>query len=277
MAKTYREVLQGASSFLEARQQDEHAILYLFLQRKGWSKTDWLLRMNESITSDDEDMIRADLDQLAQDIPPQYLLGYEEFYGHRFKVTEDTLIPRPETEELVELCLSENPTSNLRVVDIGTGSGAIAISLKLARPEWQVATVDISAGALQVARENAHSLGADVAFYEGDTLAPVAEQRFDLIISNPPYISADEWSLMDASVRKFEPKAALFAEDQGLAIYRRIAQQAPQVLAPGGKLYLEIGFQQGAAVSDLFQQAFPTKKVKVLKDLSQNDRMIVVH
>lgn len=277
MAKTYREVLQGASSFLKEQQKDDYGIQYLFLQRKGWSKTDWLLQMNTPIDAADEAMIQADLEKLLQDVPPQYLLGYEEFYGHRFKVTKDTLIPRPETEELVELCLTENAEKGLQVVDIGSGTGAIAISLKLARPDWQVASIDISGAALQVAKENAKQLGAAVTFHEGDVLQPVRDQQIDLIISNPPYISAEEWPLMDASVRKFEPKSALFAEERGLAIYRKIAAEAPQVLKPTGKLYLEIGFQQGQAVNAIFAAAFPTKKVKVLKDLSQNDRMIVVH
>ena len=120
--------------------------------------------MDQQISPADKVQIEADLQQLLAH-RPQYLLGYEEFYGHRFKVTEDTLIPRPETEELVALCLEQTePAENLRVVDIGTGTGAIAVSLKLARPHWQIAAVDLSEAALAVAKENAAQLGAEVAF-----------------------------------------------------------------------------------------------------------------
>ena len=118
-------------------------------------------------------------------------------------MTPATLIPRPETEELVENCLTKLPADQpLRVVDIGTGTGAIAIALKLARPQWAVSAVDLSAEALAVAKENAAALGAEIRFFQGDTLEPVADQQWDLIVSNPPYISAEEWPLMDISVRK---------------------------------------------------------------------------
>ncbi len=130
------------------------------------------------------------------------------------------MIPRPETEELVEKCLAKLPADQpLRVVDIGTGTGAIAIALKLARPQWAVSAVDLSAEALAVAKENATALGAEIRFFQGDTLEPVADQQWDLIVSNPPYISAEEWPLMDISVREKEPKMALFAQEQG---YRRL-------------------------------------------------------
>ena len=203
MGKTYREVLSRASSFLETKGLEGYAIQYLFLARKNWQKLDWLLHMDQQISPADEVQSEADLQQLLAHRPPQSLLGYEEFYVHRVKVTEDTLIPRPETEELVALCLEQTePAENLRVVDIGTGTGAIAVSLKLARPHWQIAAVDLSEAALAVAKENAAQLGAEVAFYQGDTLTPVGDQSWDIIVSNPPYISEQEWELMDASVRQ---------------------------------------------------------------------------
>lgn len=277
MAKTYREVLSRASSFLETKGLDGYAIQYLFLQRKNWQQLDWLLQMDQPILREDEAQIAADLEQLLQHEPPQYLLGYEEFYGHRLKVTPATLIPRPETEELVEKCLAKLPADQpLRVVDIGTGTGAIAIALKLARPQWAVSAVDLSAEALAVAKENAAALDAEICFFQGDTLEPVADQQWDLIVSNPPYISAEEWPLMDISVREKEPKMALFAQEQGLAIYKQLAQQAPNCLAPNGQMALEIGFQQGLAVQQLFAAAFPNKEVTVVKDLAGQDRMVFV-
>lgn len=278
MAKTYREVLDRASSFLESQAKEANAIFYVFLQRKDWTLTDWLLHMNESIESCDEVQIKADLDQLLQDVPPQYLTGFEYFFGRRFAVNKATLIPRPETEELVALCLKQNPRQKktLKVVDIGTGTGAIAVTLKLERPLWQVMAVDISEGALLQAQKNAQKLGAKLVFYKGDTLEPIKEQ-VDLIISNPPYISSTEWTLMDASVKKYEPKTALFADNEGLAIYQKIAQQAQAKLAADGQIFLEIGFQQGQKVQEIFHSAFPLKKVELFQDMTGLDRMVFVH
>ncbi|MDA3973827.1 peptide chain release factor N(5)-glutamine methyltransferase [Enterococcus thailandicus] len=275
--KTYREALLGASSFLEAQGKEGYSIQFLFLERKQWQKLDWLLHMNEVISEADQLLIQTDMKLLLENHPPQYLLGYADFYGHRLKVTEATLIPRPETEELVDWCLAEVAGSEQTIIDIGTGTGAIAISLKAERPEWQVSAVDLSASALDVAKENAEKEQAEIDFYLGDTLEPVLDQRFDIIISNPPYISHKEWDLMDESVRTFEPKMALFAEDDGLAIYRKIAKEAPDVLTEEGKIFLEIGFRQGEAVQKIFQQAFPQKTVIVKKDLSGNERMIQVY
>ena len=241
MAKTYREVLSWASSFLEEQGVEGHSILYVLLGRKNWRKTDWLLNWHKEMPESEQQQLQQDVKQLAAHYPAQYILGFEEFYGHRLKVTEATLIPRPETEELVALCLETCPDEPLYVVDVGTGTGAIGISLKLERPTWEVAVVDLSPAALKVAQENAETLNAPLSFYEGDTLAPI-NQPIDILISNPPYIAADEWSVMDESVRTFEPKMALFAEEEGLAIYQKLAQQAKEKLKPSGKIFLEIGF-----------------------------------
>lgn len=276
MAKTYVEVLSRASSFLEEAGLEGYAIEYLFLERKGWDKTQWLLHMREAISLEEEECIQADLQQLLEYVPAQYILGYSEFLGYRLKVTKDTLIPRPETEELVMLCLAKNhQRQNLRVADIGTGTGAIAISLKLARPDWQVQAVDISQKTLEVAEENANRLKADILFHLGDVLSTISEPQ-DIIISNPPYIGHSEWSMMDESVRTYEPKKALFAENDGLAIYQKIAEEAPNCLRSDGMVFLEIGFKQGDTVKELMKKAFPNKEVEVKKDLSGNDRMIVV-
>ncbi len=273
---TYREVLLRASSFLESRMIEGYSIQFLFLERKNWTKTDWLLHMNEPILLKDQEMIEHDLGLLLQNLPPQYILGYADFYDHRLKVTNDTLIPRPETEELVQLCLEETSDEVLDVVDIGTGTGAIAISLKAKRPLWQVSAIDLSEKALAVAKENAKNEAVAISFYHGDTLAPVSERTFDVIISNPPYISVKEWALMDESVRTYEPKLALFAENDGLAIYQKIAEEARALLKPKGKIFLEIGFKQGNVVKQIFEEAFPNKNVCIRKDLFGNERMIMV-
>lgn len=275
---SYREVLARASSFLEQNQLEGHMIEYVFLQRKHWNKTDYLLHMHETITAEDQKQIDEDMAKLLAHYPPQYLIGSEAFLDYRFKVTPDTLIPRPETEELVEKCLKltqKQANQALKVVDVGTGTGAIAISLKDKRPTWQVCAVDLSSAALEVAQENAQQIGVALEFVLSDCLDEVAGP-IDVLISNPPYISQDEYELMDVSVREFEPKMALFAENNGLAIYEKLAQQAPSKLGKDGKIFLEIGFMQGPAVKEIFQAAFPKKQVSIHKDLFGNDRMIVV-
>lgn len=271
----YIEVLDRASSFLEEQGIEGYSILFVFLKKKGWSKTDWLLNLHQEMPLEEQKWLQTDLQLLATNYPPQYLLGYSEFYGRSFTVTESTLIPRPETEELVDLCLKDNNEQPLSVVDVGTGTGAIAISLKLARPSWQVSAIDISVEALKVAKQNAQRLQADISFLLGDTLAPL-NQKVDLILSNPPYISEDEKEDMDKNVLLYEPKIALFAKNKGLAIYQKLAEQAKQLLKPNGKIYLEIGFQQGEAVRQIYQNAFPNKVVHVKKDLSKNDRIVIV-
>lgn len=278
MAKiSYREALQRASSLLGAKGLEPESMLYVFLRRKQWDTTQWLLHFSEEIPPADQAQLAADLEELLAFRPAQYLLGYEEFCGHRFKVTEATLIPRPETEELVMAAIDSFPPDRaVRVADIGTGTGAIGLSVKLARPQWQVALTDLSQAALAVAKENAELLGAQVAFYQGDTLEALPPGDVDLLLSNPPYISVAEWDLMDESVRRYEPKTALFTEDEGLAIYRKLAQQAPARLTKDGQVFLEIGFAQGKAVQEMFQAAFPEKEVAILKDLAGQDRIVHV-
>lgn len=279
---TLREVLDRASSFLEEQGVEGDSVLYVFLRRQGWTKTDWLLNMGRGATEEELAQVTADTAELARHVPAQYLLGSEEFCGHLFKVSPATLIPRPETEELVMrgvAAFDTRASQPIRVVDIGTGTGAIAISIKLAQPSWQVVATDISPEALTVAKENAAKLHAKVSFRLGDALEPFLadEPKIDLLLSNPPYISEEEWDLMDESVRRFEPKTALFAENHGLAIYQRLAAQAPAVLATDGQILLEIGFAQGKAVQRLFQEAFPEKQVTILQDMAGLDRIIHVY
>ncbi len=198
--------------------------------------------------------------------PLAYVLGYREFYTRRFRVDSNVLIPRQETEILVEAAL-EFKNEKCRVLDIGTGSGCIAITLKLERPNWEVWATDISYSALQVARENAETLGTDISFRHSDLLGQLAGEKFDLIVSNPPYIGRNE--VIPREVREHEPDSALFADDNGLAIYSRLAATAKDFLTPSGVVILEIGQEQGRAVSALFPGS------EVLKDLSGNDRVVV--
>jgi release factor glutamine methyltransferase len=200
--------------------------------------------------------------------PLAYILGYREFYGRRFRVDANVLSPRQETETLVEAAL-EFDKENCSVLDIGTGSGCIAITLKLERPNWEIWATDISCSALQVARENAETLGADISFRHSDLLEQLDGELFDVILSNPPYIGREE--PLSREVKDFEPDSALFADEHGLGLYRQLAEQAPKHLRPGGKILLEIGYQQGAAVSKMFSGS------RILKDLDGNDRVLEWH
>ena len=204
--------------------------------------------------------------------PVAYLLGEREFYGRPFRVSPAVLIPRPETEHLVEAALAKVGRRPARVVDLGCGSGAIAVTLALEAPEWQVSAVDLSDAALTVARANATQLAAPVAFYQGSWYAPLPQPAvFDLIVSNPPYIAAADRHLDEGDVR-FEPRLALTDEDDGLVCLREIAAGAPERLVPGGWLMVEHGYDQGDAVRALFRAA-GLAEVETLPDLAGLDRV----
>jgi release factor glutamine methyltransferase len=195
----------------------------------------------------------------VQGEPVAYLLGEREFMGHVFQVGPGVLIPRPETELLVEQALKvlETPAGAApRVLDLGTGSGAVAISIALARPDAQVTATDASAQALDIARQNAAALGARVAFHQGDWFQALPPQAglFNLIVSNPPYIAAGDAHLMQGDLR-FEPAEALSSGADGLSALALIAAQAPRWLAAGGQLWLEHGYDQAPAVQSLLRAA----------------------
>lgn len=209
--------------------------------------------------------------------PVQYILGSTDFCGYEFLVDERVLIPRPETEELVDLILDENPDHGLNVIDIGTGSGAIALSLAKNRPRWNVWATDISKEALEVTSLNRQRLELEkqVNLVESNLLEQVTGS-FDILVSNPPYIAWEDQVEVGQNVLHSEPHLALFADEGGLALYRKLAVESGAYLQPNGKIYLEIGYKQGEAVRHLFQEAFPQALVRVLTDQFGQDRMVVV-
>ncbi|MFL2100318.1 peptide chain release factor N(5)-glutamine methyltransferase [Desemzia sp. FAM 23991] len=274
---TYREVLKWASSFLESSGKEGIAAERLLMERQNWTRTNFVLHLHEEMPSDVKRQLLADIAEYGGGRPLQHILGYEWFYGLKFKVTHNTLIPRPETEEIVDRFLQQTKQkSSLKVLDIGTGTGAIAITIKKERPQYEVTATDLSAKALAVAKENAETNKVSVRFREGDLTHPVESEKFDVILSNPPYIGEDEKDVMDQSVLDYEPPMALFAENKGLLIYQRLATELPQLLLPNGQIYLEIGYKQGQKVKELFEQAFPNSLVRVEKDLSGHDRLLFV-
>ncbi len=189
----------------------------------------------------------------AEGVPFAYLIGRREFYGRDFSVSPDTLIPRPETEHLVEWALSLDLPADARVADIGTGSGCIALTLAVERPGWRIIGTDTSTHALAVAEVNRTRLGADNArLVAGDLFEPLAAERQHLIVSNPPYVAAEDPHLAEGDVRH-EPRIALTPGPDGLAILRKLIHDAPDHLLPGGWLLLEHGYDQAEAVRNLLR------------------------
>ncbi|CAN0602831.1 unnamed protein product, partial [Ectocarpus sp. 12 AP-2014] len=214
------------------------------------------------------------LQRRQQGEPVAYLLGKREFWSLPLTVTPATLIPRPETELLIECALELSLPGDARVVDLGTGSGAIALALAHERPHWQVTGVDVSAEALEVARANAESLGlARVDWRLGNWLEPLGTERFSLIVSNPPYVTPDDPHLEMGDL-PFEPRSALVAGEDGFADLRLITEAAPDHLVPEGWLMLEHGFEQGEGVRDLLTRA-GFEAVRSHRDLSGQERISV--
>nr|WP_305063779.1 peptide chain release factor N(5)-glutamine methyltransferase [Lactococcus sp. dk101] len=249
---------------------------FVWRNTRNLSKLDWLNLMREEISAEDLSELTAICEQLKQHVPPQYLVGWAEFCDLKFKVNENVLIPRQETEELVCLILENTSAEKLNILDVGTGSGAIAISLAHTRPNWSVTASDLSEAALAVASENAKANQVKIECILSDVLSALTGRKFDLIVSNPPYIDWADQDEVDVSVMTYEPKSALFAENRGLAIYERLAKEAPQALTENGQIYLEIGYKQGQAVKSLFEHAFPDKEVMLHQDFFGKDRMVSV-
>jgi release factor glutamine methyltransferase len=208
------------------------------------------------LSAEEEQRFDAAVAERASGRPLQYITGHQEFWGLDFKVSPAVLIPRPETEHLVEAALElargVDGNARLRIVDVGTGSGCIALSLASELPDAELHAVDISAEALEVARENANRLGLDgrVQFHQGDLLGGIANE-FDLVVSNPPYVGQCERDKVQREVREHEPEMAVFGGEQGLDIYRRLIPQAHAALKPGGWLLMEIGFSIEQPVREL--------------------------
>src|SRR5699024_7910869 len=222
-----------------------HSIEWLLAETLGIKRLDLYLKYDRPLSPDELDHLRPLVKRRAQHEPLQYIIGFTDFMNARINVSEEVLIPRIETEQLVEVILHNHPSAEYptrSVLDIGTGSGCIPIALKMERPDWQVSALDISADALRVARTNAEQNGADITFLEEDIFSPASIEvasPLDLIVSNPPYIGPDEKETLEPQVRDFEPWQALFTDDLN-KMYGSIEQFAQQYLAENGSLYLEL-------------------------------------
>lgn len=216
------------------------------------------------------------IERRAAGEPIQYITGECEFFGLPFRVNRDVLIPRPETEHLVEKVLelaADFPRP--RIVDVGTGSGAIAVALAHKLPNSEVTAIDLSSAALNVAKENAeyNAVADRLRFLEGDLLVPVAGEQFDFVVSNPPYVATGDRDTLSVEVRDHEPELALFAGSHGLDIYRRLAPAAYQAVAPNGFALFEIGYGQAEAIAQLLRAA-GFRDIEFTKDLQGIERVI---
>jgi release factor glutamine methyltransferase len=221
----------------------------------NYDPVDVVLRQESVLPDFAQQRITDLIHRLQRHEPLQYIVGNARFHGHKFKVTPAVLIPRPETEQLVDLIVDENKESDLRVLDMGTGSGCIAISLARALKFAQVDALDVSRDALAVARANAEALQVKVRFFESDMLAPQPAATYDIIVSNPPYICWSERESMERNVKDYEPGQALFVPDNDpLLFYKAIVPYAKQSLERGGRLYLEINQRFGAEVKRLLDE-----------------------
>jgi len=265
-ASTIRELLADAERSLaagphpeRARRDAETLLLHVLRKDSPAKNLAWLIaHQEEALAPENAAALRDLVLRRCAGEPIQYMTGETEFYGLAFHVNRAVLIPRPETEHLVEKAIAaaaglERP----RILDVGTGSGAIAIALAAKLPAAQIVATEISVAALEVARQNAerHGVADRVLFLEGDLLAPVTSRQFDVIVSNPPYVAQTDRNSLSVEVRDFEPAQALFAGNEGLAVYRRLIPAAFGALASGGFVALEIGFGQQAAVSVLLAKA----------------------
>ena len=274
------EALKWASSFLREHGRDENAGEIVLCHVLKTNRTGLMMNMREELTEEQEQTFTNFIHKHVKGIPVQYLIGYEMFYGRPFFVNEEVLIPRPETEELVLGVLTrirrKFGDKHIHVADIGTGSGAISITLALENPHLHVYTVDIATESIEVARKNAAELEANVTFYHGDLLSPFQEtkQKLDVVVSNPPYIPEEDWRGLSSVVKEHEPKRALVGGEDGLDFYRRFMEELPKVLQEESIVAFEVGVGQGEDVRALLKETFPHAHVEVVFDINGKDRMV---
>ncbi|HWI60427.1 MAG TPA: peptide chain release factor N(5)-glutamine methyltransferase [Symbiobacteriaceae bacterium] len=255
---TVREALANAAQRLTAAGVENagQEALWLLAHALGTTAGAVRMRSSEPLGHEAAGLYAGLVDRRAAREPLQYIIGTEEFMGMNFRVTPAVLIPRFDTEILVRAATAQL-TGPVRVADIGTGSGAIAVGLTRLLPEARVVAVDISPEALVVARENAvaNTVADRIELRAGDLLEPLAGEVFDAILSNPPYIPEAEWQVLMPEVREYEPRGALTPGADDLLFYRRLAAGAPALLSPGGLLAVEVGYNQAKAVAELFARA----------------------
>jgi len=273
MPNNYQELVQHWAAELRqySTEEAENLVNWLLEHHLGLRRVDMMHFLDEK---DLPQALKLDFERLKAGEPIQYIFGKGPFYGRDFLVNEHTLIPRNETEELVHLIIKENSQAGLKILDIGTGTGCIPISLDLEMKSPEVYGIDISEKALEVARKNGELLKSNVSFLKCDILNEMPNVReLDILVSNPPYVPEGEKSEMHRNVLDFEPELALFVPDlDPLLFYRVIGEKGKQLLKPGGKLYFEIHEKFGSGVAELLTR-LGYQEVKVIKDLNGKERI----
>ena len=267
------------SELSELYTEAESAQLYsIFLYEKtGFDRFQQRRFAHQELLISDEEELKEIIEELKTGKPYQQILGHTEFYGKKFFVDENVLIPRPETEELVELAINKIRDSrfeirDFKILDVGTGSGIIPITLKKHFPNAEISAIDISEKALEIAKKNADFHQANIQFIQQDYLNTKLEEKYDIIISNPPYIGIEENIEIEDSVKGFEPNIALFSPtSDALIFYRKIAKDAEQFLNENGMIFLEINQKLGKETLELFSNY---SESRLIKDLSGNDRFV---
>ncbi|MGX7109334.1 peptide chain release factor N(5)-glutamine methyltransferase [Facklamia miroungae] len=273
---TLNEALQKASFFLNQQGFDPSLARHYWMELFDWDLTRIIQSLNQPISNAQVLKFEKALSRIVEDEPIQYIRGYAYFMDHIYHVSPACLIPREETAGLVDKAVKYMaPLPPGKVLDLGTGSGIIAIELKKALPDWEVYASDLSSAALKIASRNAADHQVKINFIQSDLFSALDQDLcFDVLVSNPPYIGKNEVELMDASVKKYEPQLALYAKEEGLAIYKQIANHLPQRLMKKGAAFFEIGFSQGQAVKNIFQAAFPASDIQIGRDFADKERYI---
>ena len=279
---TVKELIKLAESRLDDASKDVNVAKVLFYHLADKQPHELYLMYDEEVSSELEAKFLAGMEEYYQGKPIQYIKGVENFFGRDFKVNEDVLIPRYETEELVENILYRIDDyfaeyQSITLCDVGTGRGAIATSLALEEPRLKVFATDISLKAVTVAKDNAKNLGANIEFMVGDMLEPLLENeiKVDIFVSNPPYIPQEQE--IEAMVKDNEPHVALFGGNDGLYFYRKIFQGVEPLLQERALLAFEMGFDQRELMEAALQEYFPNDPHEIIKDINGKDRMLFIY
>ena len=279
---TVKELIKLAESRLDDASKDVNVAKVLFYHLADKQPHELYLMYDEEVSSELEAKFLAGMEEYYQGKPIQYIKGVENFFGRDFKVNEDVLIPRYETEELVENILYRIDDyfaeyQSITLCDVGTGSGAIATSLALEEPRLKVFATDISLKAVTVAKDNAKNLGANIEFMVGDMLEPLLENeiKVDIFVSNPPYIPQEQE--IEAMVKDNEQHVALFGGNDGLYFYRKIFQGVEPLLQERALLAFEMGFDQRELMEAALQEYFPNDPHEIIKDINGKDRMLFIY
>jgi release factor glutamine methyltransferase len=269
------EIINWAANLLTSKDIENPKLdsEYIISHVLGMSRLELYLHQEDKVAENDLSLIQSMISRRGKNEPLQYILGETDFYGLTFKVNEHVLIPRPETELLVEKIIKENPTAE-EILEIGTGSGAIVIALAANIKNAKFMAVDISNEALQIARENAVKNMVNINFCFSDVFENVTG-KYDLIVSNPPYISGNEYQYLSREIREYEPSIALLANDNGLAFYKKILHFAKDYLTEKGKIYFEIGHSLSESIKKVAEEN-GFRYIETVKDLNSYDRMMVI-